>query len=34
MPTSVHTDDKTEALERAIKQYGWSGSDTMPKPAQ
>ncbi|WP_050454414.1 hypothetical protein [Candidatus Burkholderia verschuerenii] len=36
-PTSAqaHIDgDKTEALERAIKQYGWSGSDTMPKPAE
>ncbi|WP_277183738.1 zinc ribbon domain-containing protein [Caballeronia sp. BR00000012568055] len=31
----VHQDtDKTEALERAIKQYGWSGSDSMPKPSQ
>jgi hypothetical protein len=34
-PLSPRSDaDKTEALERAIKQYGWSGSSAMPKPAQ
>jgi hypothetical protein len=26
--------DKTDALERAIKQYGWSGSNSLPKPSQ
>ncbi len=34
--TPVRADsDKTEALERAIKQqYVWSGGESMPKPTQ
>jgi hypothetical protein len=33
--TSTKPDtDKTDALERAIKQYGWSGGNAMPKPEQ
>ncbi|BAN25677.1 putative uncharacterized protein [Caballeronia insecticola] len=35
MPAGAHLDsDKTEELERAIKQYGWSGSESAPKPSQ
>ncbi|BCQ25700.1 zinc ribbon domain-containing protein [Caballeronia sp. NK8] len=34
MPAGAHMDsDKTEELERAIKQYGWSG-DSAPKPSR
>ncbi|WP_321799103.1 zinc ribbon domain-containing protein [Caballeronia sp. J97] len=33
MPAGSHLDsDKSEELERAIKQYGWSGGGTAPKP--
>ncbi|SAL65828.1 hypothetical protein AWB71_03886 [Caballeronia peredens] len=35
VPAGSHLDsDKTEELERAIKQYGWSGSEAAPKPSQ
>ncbi|SAK63196.1 hypothetical protein AWB80_02837 [Caballeronia pedi] len=34
MPAGAHMDsDKSEELERAIKQYGWSG-DSTPKPSR
>ncbi|SAL40949.1 hypothetical protein AWB70_03082 [Caballeronia cordobensis] len=35
MPAGSHIDsDKTEELERAIKQYGWSGGESTPKPSR
>ncbi|SAL82052.1 hypothetical protein AWB74_06139 [Caballeronia arvi] len=35
MPAGSHLDsDKTEELERAIKQYGWSGGAPSPKPSR
>jgi hypothetical protein len=33
VPAGSHVDsDKSEELERAIKQYGWSGGDSASKP--
>jgi hypothetical protein len=35
MPAGSHLDsDKSEELERAIKQYGWSGGDPASKPSR
>jgi hypothetical protein len=35
MPAGSHLDsDKSEELERAIKQYGWSGGDPAAKPSR